>query len=1185
MSGDVRELDPLRLPLTGRRLIEASAGTGKTHAIGSLVLRVLLGHGRAPLPIEQLLVVTFTNAATLELRGRLRRRIAEALAAFEAGEAYAASEGADPFLEELVAACGPPETSRALLRAALARLDEAAVFTIHGFCQRILVERAFDSGALFEQRFVLDDASYREQAARDFWRRHVLPLTADASACVRGLWATPDALLASVRGHLGRPDLRLVGVGEGTFEDALADARRALQVLQRLWREGDVRARIEASNVSRAKDRGGAPVKLDAMDTWASTDEYLLACPAEDGQLRSIRDLLGLYTRSALLANAKQKGQPPDCEDLFAAVDVAVGALDRALARLRADALLAIRSDMAAAKRADARISPDDVLRETERGLAGPGGQAFARAVRRAFPVAFIDEFQDTDPVQYRIFDALYPADADEASALVMIGDPKQAIYGFRGADVYAYLDARAALPADARVAMDTNWRSTPEMLAAVEALYGASEDPFAVDGIEFVPVGPRPDAPRESVRDRDGALPALTFWHLPGGEKGTVGTTALRDAMLPMLVRTIGALRERGTTIAGTPLRAGQIAVLVRGHHEAEQVHGALTRAGIASVRQSRSTVFGTSEAGDLHAVLAAALEPRDEAAVRAALATALVAMPLDALHRALHEVEADWQRHLDRFQRYHELWRTQGPMVMLGALLGDYGIPERLLRSPEGPRRLTDLRHLGELLQRESAVLGSMHRLVRWFARQRSEAEDAEASRMRLETDEDLVRIVTMHASKGLEYEVVMLPFATWFREADDAAFHEHDPEGWHAVLDLLADEETMARADGERLAEDLRLLYVALTRARSACFVGVGNLAPGRGASRLRRTALGHLLLGPGDGAEDDELRARLDALAAASPWVAVESVTAGAEDVGVAALAALPVARRSPFEGRVRDDWRMTSYSALVDVGDDAHGAGAWQPGAGDEDHALQRPGVEADETAAPEDVAHRFPKGPRPGSCLHDVLEHWPATADAEIGHVRDTLAGWGLEEGPETDPEAVLAWLRRVRATPLPAGTDLAGADRTLAEMEFHLPLVDVDTRRLRERLAAYGYGDGPLAVDTVRGMMRGFVDLVLEHAGTFWIVDYKSNWLGPGPGAYGEETLARSVREHRYDLQYLLYCVALRRLLRARLGPGGEARLGGVLYLFLRGMDGSSGRGVHVDRPPEALLDDLDALFAGVVA
>ena len=634
---------------------------------------------------------------------------------------------------------------------------------------------------------------------------------------------------------------------------------------------------------------------------------------------------------------------------------------------------------------------------------------------------------------------------------------------------------------------------------------------------------------------------------------------------------------------IAGAPLEARQIAVLVRTHGEAVAVFGALARVGIASVRQARETVFASDEAVDLERLLAAALDPRDEAAVRAALATPLLDLPLDTLHHDIHVDEAAWQGHLDRFAGYHELWRRHGPMVMLTRLLADYDVPARWLPRLDGPRRLTDVRHLGELLQRAASALGGMHRLLLWLGRERSTAAEAEEARMRLETDADLVRIVTMHAAKGLEYDVVLVPFGTWLREASDAAYHEQADGRWRAVLDLKPDANALAAAERERLAEDLRLLYVAMTRARRALYLGVANLSPGGRISRLRATALGHLLLGPGDTASDEELAARLDGLAAASESIRVEALDAPA--VGPPAhLAVAPrLAVRTPMAPVQRSGWRLTSYSALVEGTDPSS---AHVRGAGDEVELVRAPGTgepfgePAGEPApVPDDIAHRFPKGARPGSCLHAVLEDWPADAEAVSTHVEAVLAAWGFGDG-EVDAAAVRAWMEDVRACPLPLGASLATVDRALAEMEFHLPLGGGRSEDVQALLSRFGYSDAPLSLERLDGMLRGFVDLVVEHDGRFWIVDYKSNWLGNDASAYTPDALAASVREHRYDLQYLIYSVALRRLLRARLGPDGVERFGGVLYLYLRGM--RSGAGIHMDVPPAPLLDGLDAIFHG---
>ncbi|MEE4360000.1 MAG: exodeoxyribonuclease V subunit beta [Pseudomonadales bacterium] len=1180
------EFDPLRMPLRGRWLIEASAGTGKTHAIGTLVLRALLGlvgegEKARPLPLDRILVVTFTRAATMELRDRLRQRLVAARDAFDAQLAGTAPQ--DAMLGALVAASTDLAGDRRLLAAALAQLDEAAVFTIHGFCQRMLMESAFESGAVFDQAFVLDDQEYRRRAARDFWRREVYPLPADATTLLRARHGDPDALLQALADPLARPDLRLRGVPDPTLDPAAVRDQviAALQAVQHRWRQDEVRAAIEGSRISKAAGTGGHRTLLSAFDRWAAAPSGLLAYADEEGQPHGIDRLLGHYARSTLFDARRQlkNGELPAIDGFLAAVDEALAAIEAFHAGFLAQALSAIRAGIEAGKREDRMIAPDDVLRHMRLALRGASAAVFAAHVRQRYPLAFIDEFQDTDPAQYEIFSSLYPLDAgDGAGTLIMIGDPKQAIYAFRGADIFAYLQARDALPAGARVQMDTNWRSSPDLLAALAALYGAAADPFAAEGIDFIPVRPRPGAaPGLWQRGGQAAAP-LVFWHLPPEPSGTVARAAARDALADVAAREIRGLLDGGAMLGDRPVRPGDIAVLVNDRHEAECVRAALGRAGLASALQSRERVYDSPEAQDLRLVLDAVLEPRDERAVRAALATRLLSLPLGRLHRETMEDERLWGMHLERFGRYQALWRDQGVLVMLRTLLADYDVPRRLLAEPDGARRLTDLRHLGELLQDRSVEVGSMHRLLRGFVRELEAGQANDVAQLRLESDGELVRIVTVHASKGLEYEIVMLPFAIRSRPPRDAILHERIEGTWQAILDLRPDAQALAQAARETRAEELRLLYVALTRARHACFVGVANLREGqRKVSVLQDTALGHLLFDGRTAPVTDEALAEALAVRAAAPGIEVLPAGAAPADSVLAARPALgPFAQRVPFRGRIERDWSITSYSALVADGGDA----ALRPGAQDEGHGTEGPRAGQ---AAPEGSAARFPRGARPGSCLHALLETWPADPADEAEHVRRVLAQWGFAGSADAEPRAVRQWLQEVRATPLGMGVSLAGLVHAIPELEFHLPLEDVDTRQLRQLLGEHGHVDDPLARAHLRGMLRGFVDLVFEHEGAFWIVDYKSNWLGADAEAYDAAAMQAAVRLHRYDLQYLIYAVALKRLLRRRLpGVDVEPHFGGVLYLFLRGMDGSGRTGVFVDRPDPVLLDGIDRLFAG---
>ncbi|MDZ7826100.1 MAG: UvrD-helicase domain-containing protein [Gammaproteobacteria bacterium] len=711
---------------------------------------------------------------------------------------------------------------------------------------------------------------------------------------------------------------------------------------------------------------------LDAVDAWSGSDEFVLTHLTEEGTRQSVEKLLAKYARETLLdpKNLKQKGPEPELDAFFAVLEPALDGLVRIGATVRARAIRAIRDGVEADKQADRMIAPDDVLRQTARGLTGPHGERFAAHVRSRYPLAFIDEFQDTDPLQYRIFDALYPEERlQEIGALVMIGDPKQAIYAFRGADIHAYLQARAELPEQARVQMAVNWRSSPEMLAAIQTLYEGCGDPFATEDIGFIPVEPRPDAPVGAWRRGGEPAPALTFWHRPAdADKGVLSGAAAQKALAAITAAELVRLLDGDTRIGEEALRPGDVTVLVNDRYEAEQVRTALRDAGIASVWQSREPVFATDEAQDLRRILTGALDPRDERAVRAALSTRLLDLSLEQLYRETLADDGLWQLHLDRFGHYHELWRDHGVMVMLRALLTDYRIPPRLLAEPDGARRLTDLRHLGEVLQTRAVELGSMHRLLRFLARQVEEPEADETSQLRLESDGDLVRVATVHGSKGLEYPVVMLPFGIRARPLRDALFHEREADDWHTVLDLMPDEAALARAEQERLAETLRLLYVALTRARHACFVGVANQSEGRSRqSAFHRGALGHLLLdGAGEPVEDERIAGALEALAAASDHIRLQTLVEAEPGRAATTTIDRSMARREPFRGSIERGWSVTSYSALV-AGGHATGRDApLRPGAQDEVHLPA--GEEADPAAlAAADAAARFPAAPVRGA--------------------------------------------------------------------------------------------------------------------------------------------------------------------------------------------------------------------------
>ncbi len=1222
-----RPLDPSTFPLHGSRLIEASAGTGKTYTIAALYLRLVLNHGGdaaygAPLTPPQILVVTFTDAATRELRDRIRARLAGAAAAFRDP---ARSDPADAFLQGLLADYPDAETRARcarLLELAAEWMDEAAVATIHAWSYRMLREHAFDSGSLFTQDLETDQSELLAEAVRDYWRTFVYPLAPTELRLFQGAVgaADPEALRRAVAPLIGTEAAGAPAGGDPLLEpEGLAQRLRrwrdALDALKAPWR--DDREAVEAQfRQLRAQVLNGNKYRnpeqlLERMAAWAADPGLPVPLTGDgkpDGELLERMSAAGL----AHPERRKQgKALPAELHPAFRALDGHADAAAPETELLQAAARWIARR-FRAEQRRRAQLGFQDLLTRLRDALRGEGGARLAATIRRQFPVALIDEFQDTDPVQYELFEAVYRVSADDPSlGIFLIGDPKQAIYSFRGADIHSYLRAREATQGR-HYTLPRNFRSTKRLVAAVNQLFGQAEarwprGAFAFPGPERagLPFQPVSAEGRGETLEVDGRAPAaLTLWcHDPGeavpkGHYRAGYAAACAERMARLL--NAGAAGEAGFRDADdgtlTPIRPRDLAVLVRDRHEAGAIQEALTARGVRSVYLSdRDSVLATAEADELVRWLRACAEPTDERLVRAALATPTLGLALDELDRLMTD-ELAWEQRLEQFTGYQRIWRRRGVLAMLHRLLHDFHVPQRLLAASDtrGERTLTNLRHLGELLQRAAREHDGEQALIRYLVTQREQAQQGggEEQLLRLESDADLVKVVTIHKAKGLQYPLVFLPFPCTFRQVTgrQGPLHLPDADGTRRWR-LRPDPEAVERADAERLSEDLRLLYVAVTRAQHACWMGMAPITLGNSKrSCLGLSAAGYLLTGP-EGAAPGGLHAALREAAGEAAAIAVAERPEPQGERFRGGEAPAPLGEPCRPLRPAADAWWIASYSALVRH-DSATGA-LPAPDSAAED-VIRETAAEA--VAAAEEGAgvsgwHAFPRGPGPGTFLHGLLE-WaatepglaavgaePALLDAEIDR-RCRRRGW-------SDWIPVLQdWLRAL----LRAELALPGAEAPLvlgeltgyrAELEFLMEARPLDADRLdaavREQLLP-GAERPAAAGAQLNGMLKGFVDLVCCHEGRYYVADYKSNWLGPDGRAYAPERLEAAVLERRYDLQLAIYTLALHRLLRARLADYDYDRhVGGGLYIFLRGVE-APGQGVFHARPPRALIEALDA-------
>ncbi|MGC1050709.1 exodeoxyribonuclease V subunit beta [Pantoea agglomerans] len=1164
-------LNPLTLPLKGERLIEASAGTGKTFTIGLLYLRLLLGLGgenaySRPLSVEEILVVTFTEAATAELRGRIRENIHQLRLACIRGKS------SNPMHQLLLEQMPDLSQAAAQLLAAERQMDEAAIFTIHGFCQRMLNLNAFESGMLFEQELIEDEQALLKQSAADFWRRQCYPLSLDVARIIAAEWSGPDSLLATLRPWLQgeSPGLKRSPAADETLASRHARNLARIEAIKQQWQalSADVEGIITASGVDkRSYSSKHLPNWVARVTQWASSDTL-------DYQLPKELERFG----QQVLEEKTKKGEAPR-HSLFEAIDQFLAEPLSLRDVIIAQALTDVRATVQREKRLRALLGFDDLLSKLDEALQQPGGVLLAETIRARYPVALIDEFQDTDPQQYRIFRTLYINQPEQA--LFLIGDPKQAIYAFRGADIFTYLRARNEV--SAHYTLDTNWRSSPEMVGSVNRLFSQLDSPFLFSAIPFQPV--KPAVPNQSLKliFDEQQQPALRFWLQPG--EG-VGNSDYQQFMAQQCAADISrwlVAGQQGRARLGKgevlqPVRASDITVLVRSRNEAGLIRDALNALAIPSVYlSSRDSVYTTPEARELLWLLQAIQAPEQERLLRSALATSIFAIDAATLD-ALTQNEREWDALVEQFAVWQQLWHQRGVLPMLRDVMIKRQLAENMLASENGERRLTDLMHLGELLQEASVQLESPHALVRFLAQQIARPNSqASSQQLRLESDRHLVQIITIHKSKGLQYPLVWLPFAAGFREAASALYHDRDT--FTALLDVQGDAQSLALAEEERLAEDLRLLYVALTRSVYHCSVGIAPLIKGtrkkEGESDLHKSALGYLVQ-QGEAADAQQLSQRLNALTGEGIALVEEGLLPGEmwqdAQLGDEVLSSRDITRA------LADVWRVTSYSGLQQ-----HHSSPLLDALPNFDIDAAGEEEKGEEAAL---TPHHFPRGAAPGTFLHGLFESIDFTEPPDSVWLEDQLQhnGYPLSWLPVLEQ-----WIDRVLHTPLNAeGLTLSAikSSERLIEMEFYLPinnlLTAADLDALLRRHDSLSQQAAPLDFRQVRGMLKGFIDLVFRWQGKYYLLDYKSNWLGDSHAAYTPEAMAQAMIGHRYDLQYQLYTLALHRYLQHRLPDYDYQRhFGGVFYLFLRGMDGSSpDNGIFTTRPAEAFVEEIDALF-----
>jgi len=1206
----MNDFDLLKSPLEGTNLIEASAGTGKTYAITGIFLRLVL---EMELGVERILVVTFTRDATAELRDRIRGALKNLLALVETPGGNPAGE---KFLQQLAAQCSRDRSRREhavqRLSEALRNFDQASISTIHGFCRRVLQENAFESAAPFDTELITDQQQLIREVVEDFWRRNFYQVFPEVMQCAQQQKMSPAFFRNLLGSHPSPVRLNIVPRVEPQderLERLIPEFRKRFQALRRAWppARDEVGELLEKAGLHGGRYGKTIPHLLNKMDDYLASPEPELPLNFKD---------IVKFTPECLEASKTKQSVVPShsffdlCGDFLISVEAVKEAAGRHLLHLKGRLFSYLQEELAERKRLRNVQFYDDLLQGMQQAVEGKTSRALIHTLREKYRAVLIDEFQDTDPIQYTVFSKVF---VEGGSRLFLIGDPKQAIYGFRGADIFAYRSA--AQQVKTVYSLGRNWRSEAELVQAVNAIFSGVERPFAFDWIDFR----RAKAARESAREEltlEGRnTPPFQLWFMDAdkmeaGFLDRAGFIKKPQARI-LACRAAAAEISRLLNLAGggramlgsKPLRAGDIAVLVRRNKDAELMRQALAELNVPAVLNERIHLFDTPEALEMERLLAAVARPHSDRLLRAALTTDILGLGGDKL-AGLIEDERGLEDWLVRFEHYNLTWQSHGFMRMFAELVSRENVRTSLLAFADGERRLTNLLQLTEVLHRRwvesrPGVTG----LVKWLSEQRDpNSARPEELKLRLETDEGAVKLATIHGSKGLEYPVVFCPMP-WDQSIignKDKPLQFHDSE-LRFTLDLGSENRRKNRelAQTELLAENLRLLYVSLTRARNRCYMIWGRI------NKSWTSAAAYLFHGKGRGEQRESVDAlgdRVKSLSSKQIYQDLEILTRSAG--GSIELGSLPsgpgepyrpgpLEREKPasrsFAGRIEHEWKISSFSSLIS-------GKAREIELPDRDAlavSREEPLPEPQEPAG----IFAFPRGTKAGNFFHGLLERLDFTeSDPQVldARVAEELKLYGFDTGWKKEVRDLLG---RLLSLPLGSHGETFSLSRTamenrLNELEFYCPLKSVTPERLKSIFASYGAGlvadrfperIGRLSFSPVRGFLKGFIDLVLRHGRRFYLVDWKSNYLGGRVEDYRPEALAASMNSEFYILQYHLYTLALDRYLRVRLPDYDySTHFGGVYYIFLRGVDPESDPrcGLFYDLPPAELIGELNRVL-----
>ncbi|MDZ7719643.1 MAG: exodeoxyribonuclease V subunit beta [Balneolaceae bacterium] len=1165
-----------------RILIEASAGTGKTYTLTALYIRLLI---EKKLDVDQILVMTFTKKATAELKERIFRRLKECLVSLEQK-----IESNDAFANELVDQVAHREEAIQRLRAAIQNFDDSQVFTIHGFCQKILKEEALKAGTPFDFEVVQQD-ELLTQAVEDFWR-NFMNRYSDTEAGkyyiskLLDIADSPSELRDQLSVIFSKPYAKLEGEGLDDAVGYLGDLLKIRRDVVDLWNAEKAAVRQELLQCDlKYYTKKNVESRIREMQKFADDSSFSM------DRFDQLKYFTSRYINDPenLKSGTNRVPNHPFfkvCDEYFERVQE----FDKVKTTLIQKAVEEIEKIREKLSINSNTVTYDDLLNSVERALVD--SESLPEILQKKYPAALVDEFQDTDPTQYSILNSIYPSQKTESS-LVMIGDPKQAIYAFRGADVYTYIQARDESFVE-QYTLHKNFRSTPSFNKAVNTLFGLSAQPFIEKGIEYLDV----DTGQTELEDqflidekRSSKIQLITK---PGIESSKDDANRF---VFSQTVREIARLLRRAeegeVLIKNRKLEAGDIAVLVSSHKHAEEMKRRLKEAGIDSVTYSREKVFESAEARRLETVMTAILDPYNRTAVNNALVSGFWGQNLNELYEL--SIEGDQRQILiDELQELEEVWLRDGFYPMFRKLLFSGERIAKLAQFSSSERILTNLYQLADICAKaEKEGKFDPNALHSWFVDEMADPDKDDEKTLLLESDQNLVKISTIHNSKGLEFPVVFCPTLWDVKKANSKKLltEYHDQHGDPVIrYDQMPGgemDEAVYQSRIENTAEEVRKYYVAVTRAKYLCVIPWAHhdasLRSGVVSSLMDHETVREIIQNRSKlKAETDftdetilnlfrELEQKSDGAIELTIREADEKTEEGSERVWDRS-GQLQV---SKYNGRLNLDIQrqVESFSSLT-----SHKAA---PGEPDYDQVMDSylSAIHQQREEIRDLNIFTFPRGATAGTAIHKLFEDQnfrfdTALSDDHSSVIEKVLDQYQIDQKWMTVTQNMI---RNVVSADIP-GLMLSEVKdhEQLREMEFHFktkqPSLENILKIIRSRDKVQ-----QTSKNGIKNFLTGFIDLIVRQNGRYYIVDYKSNYLGDTLADYSREHLKEEIYNASYDVQYHLYTVALLKYLKSRITEFDYERdFGGVAYLFVRGMRKGEDGGVWFHKPDEIVIESL---------